>query len=79
MEKKIKLSRIIGGREGFEITAESGKFQLTFAEMAKYVGQPLADGNQISIKTKDEGFAELAIEKMVLNVPEYFLLEKGLL
>lgn len=77
MEKNLKISRIIGSRDGYDILTESGKFQLTFGEMAKYAGQPRSAGSDIQVKTTD-GDAELAIGKMVLTVPDYFLLEKGL-
>ncbi len=47
--------------------------------MAQYAGTPLPEGKNIQIALKDEGYAELAIGRMVLNVPEYLLQEKGLI
>lgn len=76
---EIKISRIVGCVDGYEIYTEKGKVVITFKEMAQYHGNPLPDGDSIQITLKDDDLAELAIGKMVLNVPEVFLLEKGLI
>lgn len=47
--------------------------------MAQYHGNVLPKGDNIQITLKDDNRAELAIGRMVLVVPEAFLLEKGLI
>lgn len=47
--------------------------------MAQYHGDVLPKGDNIQITLKDDNRAELAIGRMVLVVPEAFLLEKGLI
>lgn len=80
MKKSVKIKKITGTREGMEIETEAGKFSLFFKEMAKFVGVPLPDGDNIQVETSDDGgLAKLAVGQMVLNVPEYFLKEKGLI
>ncbi|MCX4349652.1 MAG: hypothetical protein OSJ76_07720 [Alphaproteobacteria bacterium] len=76
---EIKINRTIGTPDGYVFETEKGKFKLSFKEMAQYAGTPLPEGKNIQIALKDEGYAELAIGRMVLNVPEYLLQEKGLI
>lgn len=80
MKKSLKIQKITTFREGMEIVTEAGKFSLSFKEISQFVGEPLSEGNTVLIETSDEdGPAKLAIGQMVLNVPEYFLLEKNLI
>ena len=80
MKKSVKIKKITGTREGMEFETEEGKFTLFFKEMAQFVGVPMPDGDTIVIETSDDGGpAKLAVGRMVLNVPEYFLKEKGLI
>ena len=80
MKKSIKIKKITGTREGMEIETEAGKFTLFFKEVAQFVGEPMPEGDTIVVETSDDrGAAKLAVGRMVLNVPEYFLKEKGLI
>ena len=80
MKKSFKIKKITGTRDGMEIETEQGKFTLLFKEMAKFVGVPMPDGDAVLVETSDDcGSAKLAVGRMVLNVPEYFLKEKGLI
>lgn len=80
MKKSIKIQKITGTREGMEFETEEGKFTLFFKEMAKFVGAPMPDGDAVLVETSDDrSSAKLAVGRMVLNVPEYFLKEKGLI
>lgn len=76
---EIKINRIVGCSDGFEIYTEKGKVIISFKEMSQYHGQVLPSGDNLQITLRDDDLAELAIGKMVLNVPEYFLTEKGLI
>lgn len=76
---EIKINRIVGCSEGFEIFTDKGKVSITFKEMSQYHSKVLPSGDTLQITLKDDDLAELAIGKMVLNVPEYFLTEKGLI
>ena len=71
--------RIERGEDGYELYTEKGKTTITFKEMAQYHGNVLPKGDNIQITLKDDNRAELAIGRMVLVVPEAFLLEKGLI
>lgn len=76
---EIKINRIVGTPEGYVFETEKGKFKLSFKEMAQYADTPLIDGKNIQIALNDDGDAKLSIGNMALTVPEYFLLEKGLI
>ena len=76
---EIKINRTIGTPEGYVFETEKGKFKLSFKEMAQYAGVSQPDGKNIQITLNDDGNAKLSIGSMALTVPEYFLLEKGLI
>lgn len=76
---EIKINRTTGTPEGYVFETEKGKFKLSFKEMAQYAGVSQPDGKNIQITLNDDGDAKLSIGSMVLTVPEYFLLEKGLI
>ena len=76
---EIKVDRMVGCTDGYELYTEKGKTTITFKEMAQYHGDVLPKGDNIQITLKDDNRAELAIGRMVLVVPEAFLLEKGLI
>lgn len=76
---EIKVDRMVGCTDGYELYTEKGKTTITFKEMAQYHGDVLPKGDNIQITLKDDNRAELDIGRMVLVVPEAFLLEKGLI
>ena len=76
---EIKVDRMVGCTDGYEHYTEKRKTTITFKEMAQYHGDVLPKGGNIQITLKDDNRAELVIGRMVLVVPEAFLLEKGLI
>ena len=80
MKKSVNIKKFAGTREDLEFETEEGMFTLFFKEMAQFVGVPMPDGDTIVVETSDDrSSAKLAVGRMVLNVPVYFLKEKGLI